>query len=70
MQSFEFCYLNADGSLAATVAACCANERQAKIFAHAMKLSDTTHFEVWMGEKLVYERPERFEDSRRDEPDC
>jgi hypothetical protein len=64
MQSFEFCYLNADGSLACTLAACCEDERQAKILAHAMKLSDTKCFEVWMGEKLVYERPARWDDAR------
>jgi hypothetical protein len=63
MQSFEFCYLNADGSLAFTLAACCANERQAKVLAHAMKISDTACFEVWMGEKLVYSRPERDDDA-------
>jgi hypothetical protein len=67
MQSFEFCYLNADGSLACTVAACCADEKQAKILAHAMRLSDTNSFEVWMGEKLVYARPERIDSARRDE---
>lgn len=68
MQSFEFCYLNADGSLACSLAACCADEKQAKIFAHAMKLSDTKFIEVWMDDKLVYSRPERFEDTRRRDP--
>jgi hypothetical protein len=61
MPSFEFCYLNADGSLACTLAACCADEKQAKVFAHAMKLSDTKRFEVWLGERLVYARPEYWD---------
>ena len=62
MQSFEFCYLNADGSLACALSACCADEKQAKILAHAMKLSHTKCFEVWMGEKLVYARPTRLDE--------
>ena len=64
MQSFEFCYLNADGSLACTLAACCVDEKHAKIFAHAMKLSDTKFIEVWMGEKLVYARPTHSDEAR------
>lgn len=62
MPSFEFCYLNADGSLACTLAACCADETQAKVFAHAMKFSDFKCFEVWLGERLVYVRPEQSSD--------
>jgi hypothetical protein len=61
MPSFEFCYLHADGSLACTLAACCADEKQAKVLAHAMKLSDTKRFEVWLDEKLVYARPEYWD---------
>ena len=64
MQSFEFCYLKADGSLACTLAACCADEKQAKIFAHAMKLSNTKFIEVWMGEKLIYARPVQWDAAR------
>ena len=57
MPSFQFCYLHADGSLACSLAACCADEKQAKVFAHAMRLSDTKRFEVWLDERLVYARP-------------
>ena len=39
----------------------CADEKQAKVFAHAMKLSDTKRFEVWLGERLVYARPEYWD---------
>lgn len=61
MPTFDFCYLHADGSLACTLAACCADEKQAKVFAHAMKLSDTKRFEVWLDERLVYSRPEYWD---------
>jgi hypothetical protein len=57
MPSFQFCYLHADGSLACMLAASCADEKQAKVFAHAMRLSDTKRFEVWLDERLVYARP-------------
>ncbi len=62
MPSYDFCYLNADGSLACTLAACCADETQAKVFAHAMKLSNYKRFEVWRGDRLVYVRPERWQE--------
>jgi hypothetical protein len=55
MPSFEFCYINADGSLACTVAACFADEALAKKFVRTTKLSDQKHYEVWLGERLVYE---------------
>lgn len=59
MPSYEICYLNADGSLACTLASLCADEVQAKVLAHAMKLSDYKRFEVWQGDRLVYTRPDR-----------
>ena len=64
MPSFDVCYLNADGSLACTLAAVCVDETQAKILAHAMKLSRHKRFEVWSGDKLVYERPDQWRDDR------
>ena len=64
MPSFDFCYLNADGSLACTLAAICADETQAKILAHAMKLSRYKRFEVWSGDKLVYVRPDQWWEER------
>ena len=36
-------------------------ETQAKVLAHAMKLSDYKTFEVWHERTLVYERPQHFE---------
>ena len=56
MPSFEFCYINEDGSLACTLAACFADEAHAKKFARATKLSDRKSYEVWLGERLVFER--------------
>lgn len=57
MPSYEICYLNADGSLAFTLSALCADETQAKVMAHAMKSGDFRRFEVWRGGDLVYVRP-------------
>ena len=59
MPSFEFCYINEDGSLACTLAACFADETHAKTFARAMKLSDRKDYEVWQGERLVYKALEQ-----------
>lgn len=64
MPSFDFCYLNADGSLACMLTACCADETHAKIVAHAMKISDFRRFEVWRGDRLIYVRPEQRNDMR------
>lgn len=62
MPSFDFCYLNADGSLACMMTACCVDEVQARVFAHAMRIADYRRFEVWRDDDLVYVRPgERIE---------
>jgi hypothetical protein len=60
MPSYEICYLNADGSLACTLAAMCDDDMRAKVLAHAMKLSEYKQFEVWMDRTLVYQRPQIF----------
>ena len=59
MQSYEINYLNDDGTLAAKLSAQCASDKDAKILAHAMKLSGTLQIEVWNGRTLIYARPER-----------
>jgi hypothetical protein len=64
MPSFEICYLDADGSLACMLSACCADATQAKVFAHAMKLSGYKRFEVWFEDALIYERPEIWIEER------
>jgi hypothetical protein len=58
MPSYDICYLNDDGTVAARIAADCANDMQAKVLAHAMKLENSKRIEVWDGVTLVYERPE------------
>jgi hypothetical protein len=63
MPSFDFCYLDAEGALTCTVAALCADETEAKVFAHAMKADAFKQIEVWQDEKLVYARPERHQRS-------
>ena len=57
MPTYDFCYLNEDGGLACTLAASFPDATRAKVFAHAMKLSHTKTFEVWLGDDLVYARP-------------
>ena len=59
MRNYEICYLNEDGSVSATFSANCVNEHQAKILAHAMKLSGFRRMEVWDGQTLFYQRPLR-----------
>ncbi len=58
MPSYDICYLNDDGTVAAKIAAECANDTQAKVLAHAMKAKGSKRIEVWDGVTLVYERPE------------
>jgi hypothetical protein len=58
MPNFEICYLDGEGSLACSFTASCANETQAKVLAHAMKLKDYKTFEVWHDRTLVYQRPQ------------
>ena len=62
MRHYEICYLHQDGSFAASFNAQCADDRHAKILAHAMK-SQPGGIEVWQIEtpdaRLVYRRPER-----------
>ena len=65
MPSYDIRFLNDDGTLAAAVAAECANETKAKVLAHAMKNKDHARLEVWDGETLVYERPQRSRSYRR-----
>ncbi len=61
MPSYEICYLNADGTLDAKVAAECDNDLQAKVLAHAMKNKGLKRIKVWDGQHLVYERPHKLQ---------
>lgn len=60
MPAYEIYYLKNDGAFAAALSATCRDDKEAKILAHAMKLAATRRIEVWDGERLVYERPERL----------
>jgi hypothetical protein len=59
MPSFEIYYRDRDGTLVEKFSFRCATPMQAKIMAHAMKARPFTEIEVWQGDALVYERPER-----------
>src|SRR5262249_15271625 len=53
MPSYQICYFDDHGSLTCTLSAMCESETQAKVLAHAMKLSDYKTFEVWHERTLV-----------------
>lgn len=59
MPHYEICYRNEDGSLAAKFTTPCPDDKRAKILAHAMKSREHKALEVWDGDTLVYERPDR-----------
>lgn len=59
MPSFEIYYRDTDGTLLEKFSIRCASPLHAKIMAHAMKARPFTQIEVWNGDALVYERPER-----------
>ncbi len=60
MPNYEIFYRDCDGKLVEKFSFRCATPMQAKIMAHAMKARPFTMIEVWHGDRLVYERPERF----------
>jgi hypothetical protein len=64
MPSYEICYLNQDGSLAAKFSTICDDQTKAKVMAHAMKLDGAKQIEVWDGRSLIYTRPTEFVDRR------
>ena len=57
MRDYEITYRHGDGSLTARIETRCASDKDAKIFAHAMKVNGAQQFEVWQGETLIYCRP-------------
>ena len=57
MPQYEICYLDHADKLLGTHSAPCADNKHARILAHAMRLSGTKRIEVWCGATLVYERP-------------
>lgn len=59
MPSFEIYYREQDGTLVEKFSVHCASPMQAKVMAHAMKTRPSTEIEVWLEDRLVYERPQR-----------
>jgi len=59
MPSYDICYLNPDGTVAAKLQAECASDREAKILAHALKEKGQKRIKVWTAtdKHLVYQRP-------------
>ena len=57
MPAYEICYLDRDGALTYKFAADCADDKRAKVLAHAMKLPSAKGLEVWSGQTLIYARP-------------
>lgn len=58
MPIYEICYLDAGNALLGTFCVPCTSDKQAKIMAHAMRVSGARRLEVWKGAVLVYERPQ------------
>jgi hypothetical protein len=61
MPSFEIYYRDSDGTLVEKLSVQCATPMKAKVMAHAMRAHPFAEIEVWQGDALVYERPERIE---------
>jgi hypothetical protein len=60
MSIYDICYLDEGGALTCKFSALCVDDKNAKILAHAMKLSDSKRLEVWSGESLIYRRPQNL----------
>ena len=58
MPDYAITYRHDDGSLTAKIETQCATDKEAKIFAHAMRVEGARQFEVWQGDTLIYARPQ------------
>lgn len=58
MPAYEITYRHGDGSLTAKIETHCASDKEAKILAHAMKMDGARQLEVWLGDTLIYARPQ------------
>ena len=61
MPQYAINYRHDDGSLTAKIETQCATDKDAKIFAHAMRVEGASQFEVWQGDTLIYSRPQQSE---------
>jgi hypothetical protein len=59
MPSFEIYYRQQDGTLVEKLAVSCESPLHAKVMAHAMRTTPHAEIEIWLGDALVYERPEK-----------
>lgn len=59
MPSYDILYLDLDGRLSSKVEAECADDREAKILAHALKKKGRQRIAVWntAARELIYQRP-------------
>jgi len=56
MTAYDIRYLDAHGAMVHGFQADCADERKARVLAHAMKFPSAGRLEVWRGKALVYAR--------------
>jgi hypothetical protein len=57
MPSYDIFYLDSGGRVSSKVKAECADDREAKILAHALKKKGRTRIKVWSGDTVIYQRP-------------
>ena len=65
MRDYEITYRHINGALTAKIETRCATDKEAKIFAHAMKVDGARQFEVWQGDTLIYARPQKGMEPQR-----
>ena len=59
MPDYEICYRDSNGAIASKYIVGCSDDLHAKVLAHALMSRDYKQIEVWEGDVLVYERPEK-----------
>jgi hypothetical protein len=59
-ERYEICFRHNDGTIALKYDLACADDTHAKIMAHALMSREYSSLEVWHGDELVYQRPERL----------
>lgn len=65
MPAYEIHYRDGEGALTYKFAADCADDKRARVLAHAMKFPGARRLEVWSGETLIYARGAACEDFLR-----
>jgi hypothetical protein len=57
MPVYDIIYFDPDGRVSSKVKAECADDREAKILAHALKEKGRKRIKVWSGDTEIYQRP-------------